>query len=206
MDKIIAAVRIAVNLVPLLLLAMSLRSRPLVWWWALACLFFDWLTLAMRWADLPFGWPGNIFSLVEFVMVSIYYLRACGWLAWMLYGAVVVFILLISYILFTGIDTLGLPGVAVLSLVYMMYALYGFYTLLQMTPTLYPERSDLFWVSCALLVHAGPTCIFFLFYDDVTGPDREKRIYWWSFFQLMNIIKYGLMAMALWSLKKKRIA
>ncbi len=132
----------------------------------------------------------------EFGLFSLYYYRALGrsvvlWVVAVLFG--------MSYVAHTcsiGLNKLNLPGGALLCLVYLAYAMMGFSRLLRTTPTLFLDKSGLFWVGAALMLHAAD-CLFYLFYQEYLSAQKMTQAYWLSFFLVMNVVKVFLLIPAM---------
>jgi len=157
------------------------------------CFAADTLVLFLRDADLRYQWVGNLFLLAEFVLFSIYFHRTLGKPAWLPVVACMLVAAYTTHTLRAGYDTLNFFAASLLCIAYLLYAMAAFYLMLQKLPAPFPERTGVFWVSCALLLYSGATTLLFLFADEIDKMIPEKKVRWSAAFLIMNLFKVGLL-------------
>ncbi len=182
------------TLVPLLV---AFRTRPFLWWYAVAGFVADNAALSLRLLDLPYRWTGSCFSIAEFVILSYYYWQRLGKPRWLAILASVVLLGTVAHTVFWEANLNNSPKNAILCMVFLVYAVLDFYHFLQRPHVSYLEQSQGFWVNTAVLFYAATTCVLFLFYKGLLETNPINKYYWACFFFCMNTLRYLLLAVAL---------
>lgn len=186
---------------PLIPIVAGIRQRyTLLWYYALAGLFFDLLLLLLkRGLEVNHLWAGNLFVLLEFLLVSLYY-RDKIFRSRLL----ATFVIVAGSVFFTSSTLAGSIysfnpfGASVFFLTYIIYGILGLYKMLQAQNELFLERSSFFWVNVAFIIYASGNFLLFLFMDYLRQHDDKTLLMLWATtFQVLNIIKNVLLAVAL---------
>ncbi|RYD56594.1 MAG: hypothetical protein EOP56_11115 [Sphingobacteriales bacterium] len=186
---------------PLLALVAGYRRRfTLLWYYALAGLFFDLLLLVLkRGLEVNHLWAANLFVLTEFLLLTFYY-REQLFKNRALFSSLV-FLGSAFFITTTALKSIfafNAIGASVFFLAYIIYGILGLYKMLQAQDELFLERSSFFWVNVALIIYASGNFLLFLFMDYLRQHDDKMLLMLWaSTFQVLNIIKNMLLGIAL---------
>lgn len=186
---------------PLIALAAGYRQRfTLLWYYVLAGLFFDLLLpLLKRGLEVNHFWAGNLFVLLEFLMIAFYY-RGKIFRNKLLFGGVAVAgsIFFISSTITKSVFVFNAFGASVFFFTYIIFGIIGLYRMLQAQNELFLERSSFFWVNVAFIIYASGNFLLFLFMDYLRQHDDKILLMLWATtFQILNIIKNILLGVAL---------
>ncbi len=196
MGTLVLVFRILSHLAPVPLLILGWRRRRLLALYGLAGLLSDLLMLALTSSGYHMA-VANLFLATEFVMLSLYFsrmLRAPGQFS------IIIFIVPVLFAVHTfsaSFTELNLLGASVLCILYVGYALAGYYRVLQAAPVPHTETRELFWASTALLFYAAGVCLFFLFYASALSTSPAAPLFWIAFFLIANTAKYVFLFTAL---------
>jgi hypothetical protein len=186
---------------PLIALVAGYRQRfTLLWYYVLAGLFFDLLLpLLKRGLEVNHFWAGNLFILVEFLMISFYY-RERIFRNKLLFGSIVLIgsMFFITSTTVKSVFAFNAFGASVFFFVYIVYGIVGLYKMLQAQNELFLERSSFFWVNVAFIIYASGNFLLFLFMDYLRQHDDKTLLMLWATsFQILNIIKNIVLGIAL---------
>jgi hypothetical protein len=186
---------------PLVTILVGYKSRlTLLWLYVATGLVFDIaINVARRVFHVNHFWLANLYVLSEFILISFIYKEK-------LYKNRYVFLVVTSLlpILFIGgtvrnsIWSFNTNGASIFYIVYIVYALLGFYTLLKEQRFLFLENSAFFWMNVAFLLYGSSNFILFLFTDYLRANNDELfKLLWSTFFLIINTLVYVLLAVAL---------
>lgn len=201
-------IKYASNFSHLLPIYFGRKEKTLLWWYAIAGLLFDLVSLVMRFIDMPVPGQGNLFIVIEFIIISQYYQKyALHRLnVFNYYILLVVLVFLVHTLFVREYDVairfdrlrLNLQGGAILYLHYIIYAMVGLYKMMQKPDNDFIERSQFFWANVAFLIYSSGVFFIFLFKDIISDADRVTIVMLWSYvFCGLNIIKNMLLAKSL---------
>lgn len=190
---------------PLIPLLSGIKKRlSLLWLYPLVGLIFDLLVFYFkRVAHVNHSIAGNLFILTEFWLISLLYRQK-------IFASKVAFIILtttlssgfIGTLFIRTISDFNIIGTSIFSLTYITYGIFGFYNLLKNQEEVYLERSSFFWLNTGLTIYASGNLLLFLFMDYLFKINRELFLSaWFSIFQILNITKNILIAVALYHYK-----
>jgi hypothetical protein len=190
---------------PVIPLTIGYKKRStLLWIYPLVGLLFD-LTIFLfkRVLLLHPGWLGNLYLLIEFIIISFLYRDKIFKTSKLFNVFVIVFsFFLLSHTLFSSVKSFNVVGASFSNFIYIVYGVLGFYHLLQKQEVLYLEKAWFFWLNTALIIYASGNFLLFLFMDYLMALDKEMFLkIWYSVFQLLNITKNLLIAVALYHYK-----
>ena len=183
------------------------KCKGILWLYAIVCLIFDIVSFGLKQLGSPIPGQGNLFLLTEFVLLTFYYRKQI--LDNKLSIALVVFfsIVFICHTLFIrpynsdvplSVFRLNLYAGALFYLVYIIYAVLGFYKMIKNPKQDFIERSSEFWINTAILIYASG--VFFIFlYEEIIDVQNKILInlLWVYLFCSLNIIKNIFLAKAL---------
>lgn len=177
------------------------KHFPLLWFYPLTGFAFDILvSIFKRIGSSGNGWVSNLFVLTEFIILSFIYRKRVfpnDRVFFLFTGAMVVFF--VSTTLNASLVRFNMFGASFFSFSYIVYGLLGFRSILKETDIVSLERYWFFWLNTAVLTYASGTFLLFLFKDYLWAVNEVfyKQL-WNSLFQLLNIIKNILLAVALY--------
>jgi len=192
------------TLSPIIPLTAGWRKRNgYLWYYALVGLCFDAMPyLSKNWFQMGFHWLGNVYLLVEFMMLSIYYrnkvFRSKTLFLFTLATGLTIFIISTSA-QENGWRSFNYDATSFLNLFYLLLAMAGFYTLLRDQKTFFLERSSFFWVNVTILIYTSGNFFIFLLRNNIEANDPKfMDLLWARGFLSLNILKNMLLAIALY--------
>jgi hypothetical protein len=186
---------------PLIPIIVGYRRRlTLLWVYAITGLTFDLLIpFLKRVLHVNYSWPGNLYVLLEFVMISLYYSQqvvARKMAAYVFIGLLCLFF--IGTTLNSGMFVFNAFGASVFCFVFILYGISGLYKMLQEQKVLFLEQSAFFWVNVAFIIYASGNFLLFLFLDYLSQQDDGMlRLLWGVSFLILNIVKNIFLGIAL---------
>lgn len=186
------------------------RARhSLLWLYACLCLGTDVLiSVLRRLTHFEYLWPGNVFVLLEFLLISMVYARQIAKGRPYFYLPVIALAaLFVTDTLYKSVWQINRAGCSYLQLVFIVYALAGFYSLLRTQKILQLERSWFFWLNAAFLIYSSGSFFIFLARDILAKQDPGLHTYtqlWNTVFLALNITKNLLLATALYRLGQEK--
>jgi hypothetical protein len=166
-------------LCPLIPLIAGIKKRfTLLWLYVMTGFCFDLVVVTQkRLLHVNQHPASNLFVLVEFILISA---------------------LFVADTLNKTIYDLNAFFASFFSLAYILYAITGFYVVLQKQKVLFLEKSSFFWINVAFLVYASGNLLLFLFKDYLRQNNAEFfGLLWHTFFLVLNISKNIFLAIAL---------
>jgi hypothetical protein len=185
---------------PLLPLAAGVKKRfSLIWSYCLVALLFDTTgTLLKRVFHVNHLWVGNIFLLVEFVLLSLLFrrivpVRRTVFYIWIAFVSAI-YLLLSRHTFWT----FNLTSASIFSFLYILYSLAGYHSIVKEKETLFVERFWFFWLCSAIAIYASGSFLLFLFRNYMITKDPSLYLELWSLlFLSLNILKNLLLSIAI---------
>lgn len=176
------------------------EKKSLLWCFAATGLFFDLLiNFTKRVLHYNSYWEGNLYVLIEFVLISFIYKPIIFKKANLFYPTVIG--LAASFIigtLYSGFWKFNTTGVSIFYFTYIIYGILGMYRLLFEQKYLFLGKERMFWVNCAFLIFGSCNFLLFLFTDYLMTTNSSLfKILWTSFFLMVNTTLNILLAIAL---------
>lgn len=202
-QEFITYISIVVPAIPLI--AGYRNCKSLLWLFVIAGLISD-ILLVLVFPGKPIrAFIGNIFILVEFLCIYYYYRsKFKGDMKWVQIISVLVFITAFVVMFYEPGKGLSLLqpykkfnwiGATLLCVPYIAFAFCGFLQIIRQQPLMQLERSPYFIVNTAFITYYSTVFLVFLFSQYLVGEDKITMF--WRFLELMNIVKYLLLARAL---------
>ena len=189
------------------------KTRNLIWYYVLASLVCDVLCLLLKRWGMDIRWLGNVFFLAEYIFLSVFYLKLVLpdrlWVRLML---IVIPFLFLGLPLLRGIGwnagfkELNTTGGALFAAVFVVYAITGYYRLLQAPGDAPLEHSALFWMHTALLIYASGSALFFLYDKYMHSVYPQYTVLWGTYFHVLNTVKNLFMAFYFYLLRNRRFS
>lgn len=175
------------------------NKRSLLWKYILLSFSCDIaMILLKRVALVNINPLANIYVLAEFCIIAAYYSRAIPTARKaLLFITGLVLIPYIIQLLAGGLYIRYGKFTALFSFTYILFSLYGFYTILKQTKHSRVERSAFFWVNVALLVGFSGKFLVFLFEDFLNQHYKHLWEGIWLLFKAINVVINILFAIAL---------
>ena len=142
---------------------------------------------------------GNAYRLPEFILLlCIYYFAFEGKArtAFIIIGLVYVCFFLAGLYLLQG--KANAISTTVSSLVFIIFSILYFFKLLSHLPTTQIQGLPMFWVNTAVLVYFAGSFFVFLLRNYLIEVLHDNQIVYWSFHNILNILKNLLFAIGLW--------
>ncbi len=171
-----------------------------LWNYSLVGLFIDVTTSFIRLSThANIQWAGNLFIGLELIFIAWYYRQhvfAHIRLYWLLIvvveGAFFIATINSSFFEFNTV------GASSFCLLYIVFGLYGYVSLINHKKYLYIGKSHLFWCNTGIFVYASSTCLIFLFRYIIQEKDPEFfGNLWRIFYLIINIQRYVLIGVGL---------
>jgi hypothetical protein len=186
-------------------LFLGIKQRfTLLWYYAATGFAFD---VVMSILGYYFAIKGdllsNIFIAAEFLFISYFYKKYI-YKNNVTFNCVTYSALLI-YILWTlnSPFEFNTPAASCFCIIFMIYSLISFYSILKAQQILNLGKSYFFWVNVAVLIYASGAFLLFLFRIYLQKENIELfNLLWRTFFRSLNTIRYLLIGIALY--KKSR--
>mgnify|MGYP001247328562 CR=1 FL=1 len=183
------------------------RTKPILWWYTVMCLFFDLGTFLLKKSNLHVPGIENTFLIVEFCLISVFYRQLYRVNAtYYATFAIGILLFLIHTIFIRPYNTsipfdvfrVNLSAGAIFYLYYIIYSIAGFYKQIKEPEQDFIEHSSFFWVNVAFLVYASGVFFIFLFAQIIEVQDYNMISLLWNYlFCSLNIIKNIFLAKAL---------
>ncbi len=190
------AISIMSFLIPLI--AGYKKRHSLLWILILTSFGFD---IVMLIAKLAFHFNlypiANAYFLVEFLLLSFYYNKAIGKLRFFPFTVIALAILYTIHTFYVGIAVRNGTGTAFFYVLYVVYALFGFYTISQKHQYEKVTSSGFFWVNVAILLGSSGRVILFLFEDYLGAHQLSALAKLWLIYKFFNVLINILFAIAL---------
>ncbi len=176
------------------------KQYSLLWFYAITGLLFDVLISIFLIHD-PIKKPiANIFILVEFVFISAFYinqLKNNKKLLRTIAGIVILFELItIGLDVENNLLKFNSITAALYCLIYVLYAILGFYQIISEHRTVFLERSSFFWVNVSWIIYASGV-LFLLLYDKYFNDHNKLVIVkLWPIQCIFNVLKYVFLTFA----------
>lgn len=186
---------------PLLTISIGWDKKNQIWTYALIALLFDlfisvFLKTLMKTNQ---EWAGNIFLLIDFIMVSWYYKKYIFKSAVLFYsitGSLVVFFIINT--MMHSWHVFNLFAASFFCLSYIIYAVAGFYQIMKVQEMVFLHQSSFFWTNVAFLIYASGNFMLFLSKDFLMETDRPFFVQLWSvIFLSLNISKHVFLAIGI---------
>jgi hypothetical protein len=200
LKEIITYVSIFVPLIPILF---GIRKRTLLWYYIISGLLSDWIIVFLLGGHQERMLVGNLFVLVEFVFIYKYYQQKIGNKnKWLLYANIPIFLFATvkmfeagsSFAMQNAIMKFNWMGAAMLCLSYFSFSLAGFKQIIQEQKITHIEKSAFFLINTTFLIYFATVFMVLLFTNYLI--DHDKITWFWRFFEIMNILKYLVLARA----------
>ncbi len=147
------------------------------------------------------NYAGSSYQLAEFIfLVSIYYqtLHYKGKPAFFIALGLVFLLLFLTNLLFIQQEGINTYTKLYAAFVFILLSIGYFYQLMKDLPTLHLQRLPMFWINTAVLVYFSGNFFLFLMSDYLVTVLHEDLMIYWSFHNLLNILKNLLFAVAVW--------
>ncbi len=175
------------------------RRRTLVWALVFTGFAFDiGLIIAKRVFHLNIFPMANLYVLVEFALITLYYYYAIAKNSKLFLP--VTAILALIYVVQTttnGMENRNGSGASIFYGVYLLYALWGFYYISAKKIYTNLTGSMFFWVNVAMLLGSSGRFILFLFEDYLISHNDAHLGELWLVYRLFNICVNIIFAVAL---------
>ena len=180
----------------------------MLWFYALSSLFFDVLSFVLRRTNIKWRGSSNIFLLIEFILVSVYFIGQIERKNYRYAAYSTAAVMCMYYIIHTLSGTIYKVNFTDASLLYGMYILYslvGLYKVITEIEYVMVERNPLFIVSVAFLLYASGNFIIFLFENNVLLMNKELKSGLWLYIHNpLNILKNFMLAYAFLLINKDK--
>lgn len=175
------------------------KRFTLLWAFIFTSFFFDILLIALKWLFHCSLFPAaNTYVLIEFLLLSSYYNKAINTKSRTLPIITVALALLyIAHTFYNGITVRNGTGTAFFYILYVIYALLGFYTISQKHQYEKVTSSGFFWVNVAILLGSSGRVILFLFEDYLGTHQLGALAKLWLIYKFFNVLINILFAIAL---------
>ena len=140
----------------------------------------------------------NLYVLIEFLLLSAYYYKnATKNNTNFLLITLIIACVYISQSIHNGTLNRNGTGASVLYVVYLLYALLGFYSISKKPVYANITTSSFFWVNVAILLGSSGRVILFLFEDYLIAHQNTYLGHLWIVYRLLNVLINILFAIAL---------
>ena len=188
---------------PLLPLTVGFKQRKtLIWLYALLGFTFDLFSLLARAytqhfnISLNLSLAENLFMIIEFTLISFYYKNKI-FKNNSFYPALITLILLFTISTANHYNVMfSFIGGTIFDFACIVYAVFGFYTLLIKKQVVFLDKSPFFWVNVALLIYCTGNFLVFLFGEYFMKSNKEFMSDLWIFHNILNIIFSSLIAVS----------
>lgn len=184
------------------------REKSSLWFYALASLLFDINGYVLNALHIERLWASNLFFLIEFVLVSAYFIRNVIPPKAQRVTGVLSLLVALCFIFNTWNRNIMLPnyiGAAILCSFYIFYSMLGLYKVITEIEFVLVERNPLFIFCVAFLLYASGTFIIFLFEHKLWHfQDQFLESIWRLIRNPLNTIKNLLLAYGFWLIRKTK--
>ncbi len=181
------------------LINLRLKSHLLKSLWLLIFLAFaiDILGVSIRSFSNEFG---NAYRLIEFILLLRVYYFAFESRALKGFVAIglIYTIFFVADLFFFQPAQLNSFSITLTSLVFIIFSILYFLKLMRDLPTTQIQKLPMFWINTAVLVYFAGSFFVFLLRNYLIEVLHDNQILYWSFHNILNIIKNLLFAIGLW--------
>jgi hypothetical protein len=175
------------------------RRASILWLYLLLSFSFDILTIIAKrgfnYSPIPLG---NVYCLIEFIILSVYYYRFVK-TRHVLFGSIAALlaVLYIVRLAVYGINDNNGIGLSVFALTYIVYSLWGFYRLIKDSNVENIVQSSFFIVNVAVLLGFAGKFLIYFFADYLYVHQYSALSALWMFVKILNVAVNILFAIAL---------
>ena len=185
---------------PLLPLYAGFRERfSILWNYVLISLLSDLIIsiVLKRALHTNTGLASNLFVVLEFLFITIYYHRQVFRKNLFYFVAAIPLLIFLVNTYLRSFMEFNFFGASILLFTYILYGLAGFFYLLRTQKQPLLEKSRFFWVNVAFIVYPSGSFLIMLFKDYLKATDEHlMKNLWIYLFPVLNISKNVLLAVA----------
>jgi len=151
--------------------------------------------------NISTNYAGTSYRLAEFILLlAIYYRMLHGRSKVGLFISLGLIFVLLFFInlLYIQKDAINSYTKVYTSLVFIFFSILYFFQLMKDLPTLHLQRLPMFWINVAVLVYFSGNFFLFLLSDYLVKVLHDNLIIYWTFHDLLNILKNLVFAIAFW--------
>ena len=197
------------NLSALLAVWTGRRERTVIWLYALLSFIFDMNGYVLNALDIERKWASNIFFLVEFVLISTYFIREVfpGYKKALRIIVAVISLYFVVHTCMKSVWVSNYVDAAIMYELYIFFSICGLYKVMQEIKYVMVERNPLFIFCIAFLLYASGSLFIFLVGNDFLQTERDFIIGIWKLVRNpLNIVKNLLIAYGLLLIRRNHLA
>jgi hypothetical protein len=180
-------------------------SEKILLWFVVASSLSDVIGFALRRQDINNMFLFHIYTVVEFTLISLFYVKVISnrRITPFIIGVLFPFLGLAVYEFITNRNGLDVICTTTESIILMLYAILGFSSMLRNPVQSRVVAIPLFWFNTAVLIYfAG--CLFLFIFSSYILSHYQRQLYeLWGIHSVMSIIFYLLIATGFWKTKAR---
>lgn len=184
------------------------EKRSVLWFYMLFSFLIDTYAFVLVQLEKELHWLSNIFILIEFFLVTVYFIRNVFPERWA--GTLYICVTIISacFIINTyrlSIWKTNLHDAALFHALYIIYCLYGLYKVISEIKFVMIESNPLFIFCTAILLYASGNFVYFLFDSELVKIYKDEVTELWKIWHNpLNTLKNALIGYGLWISRKSK--
>jgi hypothetical protein len=141
----------------------------------------------------------NLYSVVNIICMTQFYKAIFPWKYRNAFLGLMILLLLIYLYFFLSSSNLGTHDRKIPeSIAFTVVALSYFYRLMKEMPSTHIQSLPMFWINAGFLIYYAATIVLFAVSDYLVEVLKDNLAVYWIFHNLLNILKYILLAIGLW--------
>jgi hypothetical protein len=177
------------------------KKRPVIWLYALCSLVFDLNSLILKHFHINWGWCSNLFFLLEFALISLFFIREVFPVRHRTAGFIVSSAASLYFIIHTTLLSIfkaNYVDAAILCGIMLSFCFYGLTRVIKEIEFVMIEDNPLFIFCIAILLYASGNFIILLFENKLLLLNEELiKALWKNVHNPLNILKNLLIAYGL---------
>lgn len=147
----------------------------------------------------------HIYTVVEFTLISLFYIKVNDNLkiTRLIYGLIVIFLGIATYDFISNMNRLDDLSTTTESIIVMLYAIFGFASLLRNPIQSRVIAIPLFWFNTAFLIYFAGNLFLFIFSNYLQSHYKGQFDELWGIHSVMSIIFYLLISTGFWKTKAR---
>jgi hypothetical protein len=147
------------------------------------------------------GFLSSVYRVLEFIFLALMYRSYFSnrWQKTAMLSLIYFFVgLQVVGLFLTHSDIVKSYSTVFSSITFITLSIAFFFKLMKDLPTLHLQRLAMFWINTAILVYFSGNFFLFLMNDYLVNVMHDNLMVYWSFHNMLNIIKNLLFAIAFW--------
>lgn len=147
----------------------------------------------------------HIYTVVEFIFISLFYIKFISPSRFIIVIRILIFLFIgiAAFDYFKEKNTMDDLSTTIESILFMLYSIVGFYTLLQNPVQYRVVDIPFFWFNTAILLYFAGNLFLFIFSSYIERHSHRVFSEVWAIHSIMNIIFYVLISIGFWKTKDR---